>query len=214
MVSKLLSSPNTIQPVQFLWLSSLISATRKLPTLSLTQTGNPFSTPKPPASPRGFQKTPGCNCKICKEGFFAHIIFSPHLPGRGFSLPKSINCKAINCVYVISCPCGLQYVGKTDLPRPRWANHKSHIRKERSTCNLAKHCFNTHRDSMVDKPFFDSKEIQGLLKFTILETSSLDSLEQVEENWRNRLQTWAPLGLNTREDGPGRFRKKNLQLSN
>ena len=136
----------------------------------------------------------------------------PILPGRGFSLTKSTTCKTLHCVYVISCPCGLQYVGRTDDPKKRWANHKSHIRKSRLTCNLAKHCIKVHRDSMVNK-LSTTTDIKTQLQFTILESGMPDSLEELEDTWRNRLKTWAPHGLNTREDGPDRLRRGRLQLT-
>ena len=54
--------------------------------------------------------------------------------------------------------------------------------------------------------------VKSLLSFTLLETVGIDSLEEelacVEEQWRNRLQCWAPIGLNIREDGPSRLRRK------
>jgi hypothetical protein len=56
--------------------------------------------------------------------------------------------------------------------------------------------------------------IQDSLKFTILESSSSpEKLVELEESWRNRLQTWAPLGLNLREDGPDKLRRKGLQIN-
>ena len=188
---------------------SLISATRKLPTLSTILTANPFYSPSSPASPRGFHKTPGCSCNLCKEGYFTPVIFSNNQPGRGFSLPRPTNCKAINTVYVISCPCGLQYVGRTGEPVPRWTNHKSHVRCRRKTCNLANHCIQHHPDMDLSS----SPNIKESLKFTILESCSPDQLVELEESWRNRLQTWAPLGLNIREDGPDRLRRKAVMIN-
>ena len=37
---------------------------------------------------------------------------------------------------------------------------------------------------------------------------SIGDLEELEEQWRNKLQSWSPLGLNVREDGPVRLRTK------
>ena len=67
---------------------SLISSHRKLPSLSSTLAGNPFNVPSPPTLPKGFYKSPGCSCKICKESTFKTIIHSPSLPGRGFTIPR------------------------------------------------------------------------------------------------------------------------------
>ena len=185
--------------------SSLISTNRKLPSLSSILANSPFSVPNTPRLPRGFYRTPGCSCKICKEAKFTSIIFTPTLPGRGISIPNPICCQAINVVYVIICSCGLPYVGRTGLPKPRWANHKSHIRNQHHTCNLATHCSTTHREEMVGPGKIVSVEdIKSRLTFVLLESIGEDGsqaeLKVLENKWRDRLQSWHPLGLNTRDD--------------
>ena len=191
---------------------SLISSHRKLPSLSSTLAGNPFNVPSPPTLPKGFYKSPGCSCKICKESTFKTIIHSPSLPGRGFTIPRPTCCKSANVVYSCSCPCGLLYVGRTKEPRSRWANHKSHIRTGHKTCKLASHCINMHPDLVGPGKMFNTDFIKASIDFTILESvgvnGSDDELAELEEIWRNRLQTWAPSGLNVREDGPSRMRHK------
>ena len=122
-----------------------------LPRGSLISTIGSFQAFHPFLQTVGFYRSPGCSCKICKEAKFTSIIFTPTLPDRGFSIPNPICCQATNVVYVIICSCGLPYVGKTGLPKPRWANHKSHIRNQHHTCNLATHCSTTHREEMVGR---------------------------------------------------------------
>ena len=57
---------------------------------------------------------------------------------------------------------------------------------------------------MGDDKLLEVKEIRSALKLTLLEAlgdnSSLEELKKKEEIWRNRLESWAPVGLNTRED--------------
>ena len=79
----------------------------------------------------------------------------------------------------------------------------------RKTCNLANHCIQHHQDMDIST----SADIKQTLKFTILESCTADKLVELEESWRNRLQTWAPLGLNVREDGPDKLRRKNVPIS-
>ena len=184
---------------------SLISTNRKLPSLSSILANSPFSFPNTPTLPRGFYRTPGCSCKVCKEAKFTSIIFTPTIPDRGFSIPNPICCQAINVVYVIICSCGLPYVGRTGLPKPRWANHKSHIRNQHHTCNLATHCSNSHRKEMVGPgKIVSAVDIKNMLTFVLLESvgenGSLAELKDLECKWRDRLQSWYPLGLNTRDD--------------
>ena len=198
---------------------SLLSAHRKLPSLSTILANNPFLAPNIPTSPKGFHQTPGCTCKLCKESTFAtYISPSKNHIGRGFSIPEPINCLAVNLVYVVTCYCGLMYVGRTAEPKGRWSNHKSHIRNSVKTCNLASHCSTQHRSTMVGKNMISTtKDVRDHLTLTLLQSvgkdGSPDDLEQCEEQWRNRLQTWVPQGLNSREDGPALMRKKKLQLS-
>ena len=58
----------------------------------------------------------------------------------------------------------------------------------------------------------NSDDVKSFLKFTLLESvgvnGSAEDLALLEEVWRNRLQCWAPVGLNVREDGPTRLRRK------
>ena len=107
---------------------------------------------------------------------------------------------------------------KTTLLKPRWSNHKSHIRKGQKTCNLATHCIGHHEDTMVGGgKLFTTREVQNLLILTLLESvgkdGSFEALELCEEQWRNKLQSWAPTGLNIREDGPQHLRRKNILIS-
>ena len=63
-----------------------------------------------------------------------------------------------------------------------------------------------------DGKLFSTEEIKQHLQFTILQSvgvnGSLEELEELEEQWRNKLQSWSPIGLNVREDGPVRMRTK------
>ena len=47
-------------------------------------------------------------------------------------------------------------------------------------------------------------EIKKLLKFTIVDTVGEDGTEEelklLKDRWRDNLHSWAPIGLNTRED--------------
>ena len=184
---------------------SLISTNRKHANLSSILANNPFLIPTSPTLPKGFYRSPGCSCKICKEAMFTDIFTSPSIPGRGFSVPKPICCKSVNVVYVIVCSCGLLYVGRTGQPRPRWANHKSHIRKQQRTCNLATHCSTVHKDAVVgDGKMVTSEDVKQHLSLTLLESAGdqggQEDLKRLEGVWRDRLQSWVPLGLNTRDD--------------
>ena len=63
-----------------------------------------------------------------------------------------------------------------------------------------------------DNKLANTEDVKYLLKFTLLQSvgvnGSVEDLASLEEEWRNRLQCWAPVGLNIREDGPTRLRNK------
>ena len=73
-----------------------------------------------------------------------------------------------------------------------------------------------HSDILADKLTM-SNDIKEQFTLTLVQSvgknGSEEELEQLEEEWRNRLNSWAPLGLNTREDGPERLRRKKMNLS-
>ena len=184
---------------------ALISTSRKLPNLSSILAGNPFSVPQPSLLLKGFQRVPNCKCKICKEGFFTSTVFPQISKERGYSLPAPIDCRSTNVVYLIICSCGQYYVGRTENPRPRWANHKSHVRSSYTkSCNLASHCVEKHKNLLGEDKLYDQGEVKTAFKFTLLEAlgsgASIEELKKKEGVWRTRLESWAPIGLNSRDD--------------
>ena len=184
---------------------ALIATNRKLANLSSLLANNPFKCPQTPSLPKGFQKTMGCTCKVCKEAYFTSVVYSPQYPDRGFSILKPLNCRSRNVIYQIVCHCGKNYVGRTKNPNHRWSNHKSHIRLEERTCNLANHVIDVHRDTMVGKnKLMKVNEIKSCLTFTLVdslgENCSAEDFKKLEGGWRDKLSSWGPLGLNTRDD--------------
>ena len=183
---------------------SLISSSRKLPSLSAILAGNPFKIPPSVSCLKGFQQVSNCRCKICKEAFFTSMVYPQISKDRGYSLPAPINCSSVNVVYLIICSCGKYYVGRTDKPRGRWANHKSHVRTSYTSCNLAAHCVKYHNELVGEDKLYDLAEVRAAMKFTLLESlgpdADLEDIKKKEDIWRTRLESWAPIGLNVRED--------------
>ena len=70
---------------------------------------------------------------------------------------------------------------------------------------MANHCIDVHKNSMVGRnKLMKVDEIKSFLKFTLVdslgENCSADDMKKLEDRWRDRLTSWAPLGLNTRDD--------------
>ena len=57
----------------------------------------------------------------------------------------------------------------------------------------------------------NTDDIKMKLRFSLLESVGEHGLpgdlQKLEEMWRDRLQSWYPLGHNTREDGPNKLSK-------
>ena len=97
------------------------------------------------------------------------------------------------------------FIGRTENPRPRWANHKSHVRTGYvNSCNLASHCVAKHKNLLGEDKLYGLDEVKAAFKFTLLEAlgsgASLEELKKKEGDWRTRLESWAPIGLNSRDD--------------
>ena len=193
---------------------SIFPAFRKLPPLSTILLKDPFAFPSV-SKPFGFYPSDNCSCKLCKEAFFCSMFSSPSIPDRNFSFDKHLTCKDVWVVYAIKCTlCDTIYVGQTDKPKARWSNHKSHVRCARETCNFATHCISQHSDIMVGEgKLMDTGFIKEHIQFTLLD-KAVDCTEQtlckLEEKWRNKLKSWVPHGLNSRNDGPKELRKKTI----
>ncbi|CAJ0964705.1 unnamed protein product [Ranitomeya imitator] len=71
---------------------------------------------------------PCLGCACCSNVIKSSSIIHPHC-GRQFRIRGFFTCDSNNVVYVVKCPCGLLYVGKTTQHiRDRIASHKSTIR--------------------------------------------------------------------------------------
>ncbi len=77
---------------------------------------------------------------VLKSNVFSH----PH-SGRKFKIKGVITCTTKNFIYMIKCPCGLAYIGKTQRAlKTRIAEHRSSIRTNDKKNPVAVH-FNLKR---------------------------------------------------------------------
>ncbi len=79
-------------------------------------------------------------CTACRDSCKRTNTFSSHVTGKKYDIRQLSTCSSSNVVYLISCPCGLQYVGKTTRQiRTRIIEHKSAIRKIDEKFPIARH---------------------------------------------------------------------------
>ena len=70
---------------------------------------------------------------------------------------------------------------------------------------MANHCIDVHSNTMVGKKkLLNANELKSLLQFTLIDSVGEDcpasDLKKLEDRWRDRLSSWVPQGLNTRDD--------------
>ena len=66
------------------------------------------------------------------------------------------------------------------------------------------HCAQMHRNFIGTDRLTTTEEVRAGFKFILLESlgeeASIEDLKRKEDVWRTRLDSWAPSGLNTRDD--------------
>ena len=69
---------------------------------------------------------------------------------------------------------------------------------------MATHCIEMHREMVGATKLTGTDEVKSKIKFTLLQSVGLsagdEELKKLENKWRDKLQSWAPLGLNTKDD--------------
>ena len=146
-----------------------------------------------------------CNkCKLCKLYLEETKVAWSYHTNETFRLKSTLTCTTPNVIYAIHDKvCKLSYIGYTgdeDIHR-RWANHKSHIKQNRKTCELASHFIKNsnscHKLTRSDLKKYD-EELQGQLGLVILEevilpknydeSTKTKCLEARENHWQCNLK--------------------------
>ncbi|KAL7370285.1 hypothetical protein ABVT39_024899 [Epinephelus coioides] len=132
------------------------------------------------------------NCACCNNTTNTKSFNHPHT-GKKIPIQEFINCKSTHVVYMLSCPCGLVYVGQTKRPlKQRISEHKTAIRTGNMDYAIAKHYAEANHGSPSSLRFC------GIEKITIPTRGGdvLKKLAQREMFWIYILNTMAPNGLN------------------
>uniref|UniRef100_A0A803K3M7 Reverse transcriptase domain-containing protein n=1 Tax=Xenopus tropicalis TaxID=8364 RepID=A0A803K3M7_XENTR len=134
-----------------------------------------------------------CNCcsSIIKGSNIHHPLSGVEIPLKAYA-----TCKSKFVIYVLKCPCGMLYVGKTFRPvNTRIKEHKNYIR------NFKK---DSYTDTSVSRHFIDNKHSACQLKWKVLEVVQKPVrggdwkklLLQREARWIRRLDCVMPRGMN------------------
>ncbi|XP_066465117.1 uncharacterized protein [Eleutherodactylus coqui] len=134
---------------------------------------------------------PCLGCVCCRNLMKGHTFRHP-LTGKQFPIRSRYTCNTSYVVYLLTCPCGLGYVGETTQEvKKRIVKHKSTIRTE-------------NKDSPVSKHFVELKHSVNQLRFRVIDhvpkqprgRDRVLLLKQKELKWIQMLDTMAPKGLN------------------
>lgn len=116
--------------------------------------------------------------------------------GTTYIFQHRTTCGSMNVVYVISCPCGLLYVGKTIRTfRTRIREHSSRLKCKTLEAPLVQHCLNQGHIFEQLRCFVIDHVHIAMRGRTIDET-----LLWKEQKWIFTLNTAYPSGLNIRLD--------------
>jgi hypothetical protein len=151
--------------------------------------------------------TAGCftcdktRCDLCKNFLVNSQTFSSAQTGKTYFVRQKLSCNSSNVIYLVHCKkCNLQYVGSTTTEfKVRFRNHKSSMKTNKKTCEVAIH-FNRTPHVLSDFTFQCIDQIQ---------TDTSENTEKLlitkEAYWSAQLFSLSPFGLNKRQE----FHSKN-----
>lgn len=150
----------------------------------------------PPSQPHFLQEIPHGNyrCGHCAQCNFTQKTktFNHPRTGKRFQIKGIISCHTQNVIYMLKCPCGLAYVGKTTRPlKQRIAEHRSNIRNHDKKSPVALH-FSQSQHNVSTLKYIGIEQIQLPRRGGDIDTLLL----RREAYWIYTLDTLNPKGLN------------------
>lgn len=150
----------------------------------------------PSTQPHFLQNVPQGNfpCGRCTQCNFTKRTktFNHPRTGKSFKIKGTITCNTCNVVYMLKCPCGLAYIGKTTRPlKVRISEHRSSIRNKDPKSPVAVH-FSTANHNVSSLRYFGIELLQPFRRGGDI---NLQLLKR-EAFWIYTLDTISPKGLN------------------
>lgn len=155
----------------------------------------------PPVSqPHFLQDIPQGNyrCGHCTQCNFTQKTktFNHPRTGKSYKIKGVITCNTSNVIYMLKCPCGLAYIGKTTRPlKTRISEHRSNIRNHDSKSPVATH-FSLAHHNVSTLRYVGIEQIQLSNRGGDVNNKLL----QREAFWIFTLDTMSPKGLNEEFD--------------
>ena len=140
----------------------------------------------------------GCvkKCTLCKDFLIECRQFTSSKTNQTFNIKSKITCDTKNVIYMITdkiCT-DVFYVGYTqDNMKTRWANHKSHIKACKKTCELASHFIKlantTHKLDKSNQKVFTS-QLSRHLEIRLIESVAPIQGVDMKEHMESREKFW------------------------
>ena len=142
----------------------------------------------------GFYPCRGCaTCKVnaCRsrrvETFFSNAT------QRNVKIKPFITCSTRHVVYLLRCPCGREYVGRTIRKlHVRLQEHVANILKAFPKHSVSRHYDECHGNDPKGTVFLGIDKFSGSWRGS----NRTRGVSQLETSWIYRLKTYAPHGLN------------------
>ena len=148
-----------------------------------------------PGSPRWLTYPVSSWCKKINQT----TTFTSPNNNKTYTIFHTVDCQSSWIIYIIECNiCKLQYIGKSETAfNLRLNNHRNHIKKGVSSCELTEHFLHNKR----------THDFNNNVTITIIEQIRKDHLETDKKKevlrereifWQRTLNSFQPYGLNKR----------------
>ena len=127
-------------------------------------------------------------CRARRTTDFASTVTS-----KSHTIEPFITCSTEGVVYILECPCGLQYVGRTKRPlQVRLNEHINNIRNGYTKHSVSKHYLLKHKKDPTNTLFLGIDKYDRQWRGSDL----VRSISKLEMSWIHKVKCYTPFGLN------------------
>lgn len=147
---------------------------------------------------KGFHQCGKCmGCRTSEHKKKKRTQFCSNITGKEYEVKSFITCQSKGVVYLIQCPCGLQYIGRTVRTLAvRIREHVYNIKKGIVTHNLSAHYKAVHNSNPSSISFMGIEQVTEDWRGTNL----VREISKRETYWIYDMDTLSPKGLNIEID--------------
>lgn len=143
---------------------------------------------------------PCIKCAVCQTNSFKnrkYASFQSNSTSKTYDVRSFLTCTSKNVVYIITCPCGLQYVGRTTCTfQVRMNEHIANIKKGFPKHSLSKHFDQCHDRNPVGTSFMAIDQFNPSWRGSHVKRE----ISKLETKWIYWLHSYRRCGLNIEWD--------------